>query len=90
MALQQACQQHRDQLLSCNRLEFRTTSGSLIESAAQLLHRRVEDRGTAAEVWVTVRGQDYVAVLDARTYRETGRITVPNGLGMTIFSPDGA
>ena len=40
------------------------------------------------EVWVTVRGEDYVAVLDARTYQEKTRITVPNGPGMTIFSPD--
>ena len=41
------------------------------------------------EVWVTVRGEDYVAVLDAETFTEKRRITVPNGPGMTIFSPDG-
>ncbi len=41
------------------------------------------------EVWVSVRGEDYVAILDAATGKETGRITVPNGPGMTIFSPDG-
>lgn len=41
------------------------------------------------EVWVAVRGQDYLAVLDGKTFLETGRITVPNGPGMTIFSPDG-
>ncbi len=41
------------------------------------------------EVWVTVRGEDYVAVLDGATYTEKLRITVPNGPGMTIFSPDG-
>jgi YVTN family beta-propeller protein len=41
------------------------------------------------EVWVTVRGEDYVAVLDGTTYVEKSRITVPNGPGMTIFSPDG-
>jgi YVTN family beta-propeller protein len=41
------------------------------------------------EVWVTVRGEDYVAVLDGTTYAEKSRITVPNGPGMTIFSPDG-
>jgi YVTN family beta-propeller protein len=40
------------------------------------------------EVWVTVRGEDYVSVLDAATYKEKTRITVPNGPGMTIFSPD--
>src|SRR5258706_15320852 len=41
------------------------------------------------EVWVTVRGENYVAVLDGTTYEEKARITVPNGPGMTIFSPDG-
>jgi len=41
------------------------------------------------EVWVTVRGENYVDVLDGHTFGETGRITVPNGPGMTIFSPDG-
>jgi YVTN family beta-propeller protein len=41
------------------------------------------------EVWVAVRGENYIAVLDAKTYRETSRIEVPNGPGMTIFSPDG-
>jgi YVTN family beta-propeller protein len=42
------------------------------------------------ELWVTVRGEDYVAVLDATSYAEKMRIQVPNGPGMTIFSPDGA
>jgi YVTN family beta-propeller protein len=41
------------------------------------------------EVWVTVRGENYVSVLDGKTFEETARITVPNGPGMTIFSPDG-
>src|SRR5499433_1593825 len=41
------------------------------------------------EVWVTVRGEDYVSVLDGRTFDEKMRIKVPNGPGMTIFSPDG-
>src|SRR5882724_4710077 len=42
-----------------------------------------------SEVWVTVRGENYVAVLDGATYGEKARITVPNGPGMTIFSPNG-
>jgi YVTN family beta-propeller protein len=42
-----------------------------------------------SEVWVTVRGEDYVSVLDGKTYVEKTRIQVPNGPGMTIFSPDG-
>jgi YVTN family beta-propeller protein len=41
------------------------------------------------EVWVTVRGQDYVSVLDGSTYQEIDRITVGDGPGMTIFRPDG-
>jgi YVTN family beta-propeller protein len=41
------------------------------------------------EVWVTVRGENYVAVLDGQTYTEKTRITVPGGPGMQIFSPDG-
>ena len=41
------------------------------------------------EVWVVVRDENYVSVLDGTTYEEKTRITVPNGPGMTIFSPDG-
>jgi YVTN family beta-propeller protein len=41
------------------------------------------------EVWVAVRGEDYIAVLDGRTFEEKTRIKVPAGPGMTIFSPDG-
>src|SRR6516165_9766986 len=41
------------------------------------------------EIWVSVRGEDYISVLDARRYGEIARIPVPNGPGMVIFSPDG-
>jgi YVTN family beta-propeller protein len=41
------------------------------------------------EVWVTVRGEDYIAVLDTATFEEKLRIKVPSGPGMQIFSPDG-
>jgi YVTN family beta-propeller protein len=41
------------------------------------------------EVWVTVRGEDYVAVLDGQSFEEKSRIKVPAGPGMQIFSPDG-
>jgi YVTN family beta-propeller protein len=41
------------------------------------------------EVWITVRGEDFVQVLDGETYQPTLRMQVPNGPGMTIFSPDG-
>ena len=36
-----------------------------------------------------MRGEDYVSVLDGETFAEKRRITVPNGPGMIIFSPDG-
>lgn len=42
-----------------------------------------------SEVWVTVRGEDYIQVLDGRTFEEKARITVPGGPGMQIFAPDG-
>jgi YVTN family beta-propeller protein len=41
------------------------------------------------EIWVTVRGEDYVSVLDGTTYEESARIKVPAGPGMQNFSPDG-
>jgi YVTN family beta-propeller protein len=42
-----------------------------------------------SEVWVTVRGEDYVAVLDGKSYEEKTRVRVAAGPGMQIFSPDG-
>jgi YVTN family beta-propeller protein len=42
-----------------------------------------------SEVWVTVRGEDYIDVLDGKTFEEKARIKTPNGPGMQIFSPDG-
>jgi hypothetical protein len=40
-------------------------------------------------VWVTVRGEDYIDVLDGKTFEEKTRIKTPNRPGMQIFSPDG-
>ena len=40
------------------------------------------------EVWVTVRGENYVDVLDGKTFEEKTRIITPPGPGMTMFSPD--
>src|SRR5215212_1374980 len=42
-----------------------------------------------SEIWVSIRGENYIAVLDGHSFREKLRIEVPNGPGMTIFSPDG-
>ena len=36
-----------------------------------------------------MRGENYVSVLDGKTFKEKARITTPSGPGMTIFSPDG-
>ncbi|MFZ0220997.1 MAG: hypothetical protein WAM42_04790 [Candidatus Nitrosopolaris sp.] len=41
------------------------------------------------EVWVTVRGENYISVLDGATYQEKTRIILPTNPGMQIFSPDG-
>ena len=41
------------------------------------------------EVWVTVRGENYISVIDATTFLEKTRIVTPSGPGMQIFSPDG-
>lgn len=41
------------------------------------------------EVWVTIRGENYIAVLDGHSFEEKSRVVVPNGPGMQIFSPDG-
>src|SRR5208282_4604965 len=34
------------------------------------------------EVWITVRGENYVSVIDAASYEEKARITVANGPGI--------
>jgi YVTN family beta-propeller protein len=41
------------------------------------------------EVWVTVRGEDYVSVIDPVRVAETSRIKLANGPGMAMFGPDG-
>ncbi|PYE92103.1 YVTN family beta-propeller protein [Rhizobium sp. PP-F2F-G38] len=41
------------------------------------------------EVWATVRGEDYLSVIDATTFKEMGRIPTTSGPGMTKFSRDG-
>lgn len=41
------------------------------------------------EIWVTVRGEDYISVLDSETLWETKRITLSEGPGMISFSNNG-
>ena len=41
------------------------------------------------DLWVTVRGENYVSVIDPVQMKEIRRITTANGPGMTMFGPDG-
>ena len=41
------------------------------------------------ELWVAVRGEGYVSVIDPRAMRETRRIPTTDGVAMVIFRPDG-
>lgn len=41
------------------------------------------------ELWVTVRGENYVSVIDPLAMKEIRRIEMANGPGMTMFGPDG-
>ncbi|NMM27619.1 MAG: hypothetical protein HHJ12_10120 [Glaciimonas sp.] len=41
------------------------------------------------EVWVVVRGENYISVIDPVTYTETRRITTTAGPGMVLFQPNG-
>src|SRR5437899_7194439 len=41
------------------------------------------------ELWVTVRGENYVSVIDPVKMKEIRRIEMANGPGMTMFGPDG-
>jgi YVTN family beta-propeller protein len=41
------------------------------------------------ELWVTVRGEDYISVIDPNQMKEIRRIEMANGPGMTMFGTDG-
>jgi YVTN family beta-propeller protein len=41
------------------------------------------------ELWMTVRGENYVSVIDPVGMNEIRRIATANGPGMTMFGPDG-
>ncbi|MBN1004720.1 beta-propeller fold lactonase family protein, partial [Pseudomonas aeruginosa] len=38
-------------------------------------------------VWAVVRGENYVSVIDAATFKEVGRIETAPGPGMVLFHP---
>ena len=41
------------------------------------------------ELWATVRGEDYVSVIDPVKMKEIRRVQTANGPGMVLFRPDG-
>jgi len=41
------------------------------------------------ELWVTVRGEDYISVIDPVQMKEVRRVQTANGPGMVLFRPDG-
>ena len=41
------------------------------------------------ELWVTVRGENYISVIDPHQMKETRRIELADGPGMTMFGTDG-
>jgi len=41
------------------------------------------------ELWVTVRGENYISVIDPNQVREIRRVELANGPGMTMFGTDG-
>lgn len=41
------------------------------------------------EVWVVVRGEDYISVIDPTTFKEKRRIQTTGGPGMVMFHPNG-
>jgi YVTN family beta-propeller protein len=75
-----------------------SNSVTLIDAASAVVERQTyvgrnphEPRFTnnGTEIWVTVRGENYVAILDAFTLKEKSRIVLTEGPGMVAFSKDG-
>jgi YVTN family beta-propeller protein len=77
--------------IGSNSVSFIDTSTNSVKHITYLGRSPHEAFFTAdgREVWVSVRGEDYISVLDAKRYGEIARIRVPNGPGMVIFSPEG-
>jgi YVTN family beta-propeller protein len=46
-------------------------------------------RPDGSELWVAVRGENYISVIDPARLKEVRRIEVANGPGMVLFTPDG-
>jgi len=74
-----------------NSVTFIDTNSNTIKGVAYIGRNPHEAFFTpdGTEVWSTVRGEDYLSVIDPITYREIDRIPTTPGPGMTIFSKDG-
>lgn len=76
-----------------------TTNGvSIIETASNrvlgtIYLRRAPHEGfftpDCRELWVAVRGENFVSVIDVRQMKEVDRIETSDGAAMVIFRPDG-
>jgi YVTN family beta-propeller protein len=44
---------------------------------------------SGSELWVTVRGEDYISVIDPVQMKEVRRVLLANGPGMAMFGTDG-
>jgi YVTN family beta-propeller protein len=74
-----------------NAVTFIDTASNKVKGTAYIGRSPHEGFFTAdsKEVWVVVRGEDYISVIDPRTFKETRRIATTPGPGMVLFHPNG-
>jgi len=74
-----------------NSVTFIDTATNKVKGVAYIGRSPHEGFFTAdgKQVWVVVRGENYISVIDPTTYRETHRIETTPGPGMVQFLPDG-
>lgn len=73
-----------------NAATFIDTATNTVKSTAYVGRSPHEGFFTAngKEAWVVVRGENYLAVIDPKTFKETGRGRTASGPGMVIFNPN--
>ncbi len=73
-----------------NAVTFIDTASNRIKGTAYIGRSPHEGFFTAdgKEVWVTVRGENYLSVIDPKTYKEIRRIETSSGPGMVVFNPN--
>ena len=74
-----------------NAVTFIDTASNKVKGTAYIGRSPHEGFFTAdgKEVWVVVRGENYISVIDPNAYQETRRITTTPGPGMVLFHPNG-